>query len=104
MNLDARPMTIRKRRWFRFSLATLFVVMTVAAAALWFFGKDWRSVRERQIAIQFLEAHGGRVQRLADPGMKKVGLRRPLPRGLDRFGAEPVAYVWIPKDLIYAKD
>ena len=37
-----------KRRWFAFSLRTLFVVVTVAAAIIAFLASELRWVRERQ--------------------------------------------------------
>jgi len=48
---DKRPI---KRRWFRFSLRTLFVVVTVVC--IWL-GWNWRTVRSRQ---EILEAPEGR--------------------------------------------
>jgi hypothetical protein len=38
----------RPRRWFRFSLRTMFVLVTVGCIALGWLGWNWRIVRERQ--------------------------------------------------------
>lgn len=49
-----------KRRWFKFSLRTLFVVMTVVAATLGWLSWRFEQARERRtIMIQYLRAGAG---------------------------------------------
>jgi hypothetical protein len=51
--------TPTRRRWFRFSLRTLFVVVTLACVAL---GMYVKRVRERYIAIETIKEWGGDVE------------------------------------------
>jgi hypothetical protein len=48
----------RGRRWFRFSLRLLFIVMTIAAVWL---GFTMKRIRERHEAIETIRSMGGRV-------------------------------------------
>jgi hypothetical protein len=47
-----------KRRWFQFSLRTLFAVVTVIA--IWL-GWELKTVRDRRILADWIAANGGRV-------------------------------------------
>lgn len=67
-------MTAPKRRWFRFSLLTLFVITTVAAAfAEWVFG----GTGQRERMLELLHARGA-----YSPGMQ---LQRP-------YEAKPISW------------
>ena len=52
-----------KRRWFRFSLRTLFVVVTVFCVWLGWLGWQWRIVQERESASYWLRERLGDVWR-----------------------------------------
>jgi hypothetical protein len=48
--VDTNPATRprkRKRRWFQFTLRTLFVVVAIMAIACGYVAHEWRTVRER---------------------------------------------------------
>jgi hypothetical protein len=48
-----------KRRWLRFSLRTMFVLVTVASIVLGWMGWNLQIVRQRQSARKWLEDKGG---------------------------------------------
>jgi hypothetical protein len=55
-------MTAPRRRWFRFSLRTLLVVVTLGAAPMAWVGWQWRIVQARQRLRQEIEHAGGRFE------------------------------------------
>ena len=50
--------TPQPRRWFSFSLRTLFVVVTVVGGALGWLGWNLRIVRARQEMLNLVDEHG----------------------------------------------
>ena len=52
--MDERP----KRRWFRFTLRTMFVVVTVLGVWL---GWNLHELRQRKLTRQYIVSHGGYV-------------------------------------------
>lgn len=71
--------TKRRRRWFAFSLRTLFVLVT--AFAIWL-GWNLSIVRERQAMWNSIEARGGSINGLNDYPFDYDGpeVEVPLPR------------------------
>ncbi len=86
--------TAPKRRWPRFSLRTLFVVVTVAGVAVgWLvYHLDW--IRQRHKALEWLEVSkaswyapcvtGGRFQSSAPLSIRLFGERAVVGIGMDR--------------------
>ena len=64
--MDIKP----KRRWFRFSLRTLLVFVTIASAGFGWLGVKVRHVQGQREAVEAIERVGGRVeyQRAEVPG------------------------------------
>ena len=75
--------TMKPRRWFRFSLRTMFVVLTVFGVWL---GVQVKWIKDRHAAIRWLEARGGSV----DYG-------RAAPMSLVMLGENGVAVLCIPR-------
>lgn len=76
---DAEPRTNRRnpRRWFRFSLRTLFVALTIAC--LWL-GFEVTQARRQRAAVQELEKLGAYITYdVADPTMQYEGGVSPFP-------------------------
>ena len=97
-----------KRRWFQFSLATLFVAMTVLCCWLGLIWKDRQVVQERAAVIQFLNSYKlsngpPAVAMLHDPRYPALKNPKPLPAALARLGAEPVLSIRIPSEVFRAK-
>ncbi|MEX2114425.1 MAG: hypothetical protein WD845_14620 [Pirellulales bacterium] len=81
------PMTpAPKRRWLRFSLRTLFVVVTVIC--VWF-GLNLHAVRQREQFLRDLKDRGDQYFFTPPPG-KKLG---PLPISWRIVGAEQVGQI-----------
>ena len=87
-----------KRRWFRFSLRTLFVVVTVFA--IWLgYHVNW--IQERRVGRQWLEEHSpinmwpvGNM-----PSFPNSETKPPLPFGLRILGERPLLFALVrPKD------
>lgn len=66
-----------KRRWFRFSLATLFVVVTLLGSWL---GWNVRTVRQRRDMIESIEHRGGTLFLVGDRSRYKEAPEVPLVR------------------------
>src|SRR4051812_40427054 len=49
------------RCWFRYSLRTLLIVVTIASAGFGWIGVKYRSVLRRRAAIETIRAAGGRA-------------------------------------------
>jgi hypothetical protein len=79
----------RPRRWLRFSLRTLLVVMTVLA--VWM-GRQLSWVRERETLLSAVLERGDAWIDAA-PARWQTPAR--LPFGWRLFGAEPLATIWI---------
>jgi hypothetical protein len=79
----------KRRRWFRFSLRTLFVVFAVIAVWL-----GWNAywVQQRQKMLTFLRTSSS-VGRQIQFGSVELPWKRQLPITWRLFGAEPVAEV-----------
>ncbi len=74
MNAPTAP----KRRWFRWSLRTLFVVVAVVGVALWWHGQ-WLKQRDAFLAIRSSEAEQNRVKDLIDGGsVHLLGIPTPV--------------------------
>jgi hypothetical protein len=78
-------MTISKRRWFRWSLRTMFVVVTVLGVWL---GWNFHYVRERDKMAAWIAAEGGSV--IKGPASRPW---KALPRSWSFLGAESVSQV-----------
>jgi hypothetical protein len=87
-----------KRRWFRFSLRTLFVVVTVGAVLSWL-GWNFRAVRQRDDAIWLIESKGGQVD-FVQPGSEKFA----APIIFRLFGDRQVEWLMAPKLDFTAED
>jgi hypothetical protein len=84
--MDAEPR--KKRRWFRFSLRTLFVVMTVFA---FWFGWNIRKVQRRGQFAKHLVACQASVTSSSDAGTAHHPWRKErLPWAWKLLGAEPI--------------
>jgi hypothetical protein len=57
----------QRPRWFRFSLRTMFVVVTVFAVPLGWLAWEWRIVRERRHMVISITEGGGSVWHPANP-------------------------------------
>ena len=86
-----------KRRWFRFSLRTMFVLVTVFA--IWL-GWNVRQVRQRAEVVSQVEANGGWVLRTS-PGLMATSGNLPFSWWL--VGARPVYTVSLDRDYEPAK-
>jgi len=81
-------MTAPKRRWFRFSLRTLFVVVAVLAALAAWSGRTWNRVQERRMALVHYPIYSLAINGPSEP--------RPKPPLLWRlFGAKEVHVVYM---------
>jgi hypothetical protein len=78
----------RKRRWLRFSLRTMFVVMTIIC--VWF-GLNLHAVRQREQVLRDLKARGDNYWFRPFPG-RQLG---PLPISWQIVGAEQVGHIEI---------
>lgn len=47
--------TSPRRRWFRFSLRTMFVLVTLVAATIGWLGREWRIVQVRKAILREIE-------------------------------------------------
>jgi len=92
MNIEKPP-----RRWFVFSLRTMFVVLTIFACWL---GWELRIVRQRQAMLRWVEEHGGHIDTydapvhwvdMTDPEIQ--AMRRTFPAARRLFGDQPIALV-----------
>ena len=84
---------MKPRRWFRFSLRTMFVLLTVFGVWL---GWEYRVVAERNAVRRFIEDHGGAFRTL-DKNNPAYKPRLPWVRRL--LGDEPAAAVLLPFDV-----
>ena len=82
-----------KRRWFRFSLRTLLVVVTVSAIVFGFGGWTLHQVRERERFYQSISPQGALTVLLEPDGPPM----RPLPFLWRTFIAKPLDSIDIPK-------
>jgi hypothetical protein len=87
--------TAPKRRWFRFSLRTLFVVVTVAALFLGWIGVSLKQARQRTDVLQSLEVSGARITRIP---------AKSSPFMLRTFGATYVGEILLPSDTFSVSD
>ena len=77
-----KPKRKRKRRWFRFSLKTFVVVLTVFCVWL---GLLVYRVNKQRDAVQWVKEHGGRVY---------YDFEFKLPKGV-YYNAEPPSPEWL---------
>jgi hypothetical protein len=79
---DAKP----KRRWLRFSLRTLFVLVTIIGVGAGWVTYQLNWIRERHKWREWLNAHagGGSIGGMQDEP------RPPLPWSLALFGEQPL--------------
>ena len=61
MDADTEKTAKPRRRWFRFSLRTLLIVVTVLAVPLGWVGRKMGQVRRERATITWVEDMGGRV-------------------------------------------
>jgi hypothetical protein len=99
--------TAPKRRWFAFSLRTLFVAVTVVCVLIPWGIKNWRRVREREDLFRAFCARGAALGPVFAPGepiiYKVTG--KPIPWSWRLFGAEdPGADIWLPPDKFTADE
>lgn len=87
-----------KRRWFHFSLRTLFVVVTVLACWL---GWNLNIMRQRNQAMARIVSENGQVitydefEKMVPAVRGKISTRQ-LPIGLRLLGTNPVAFINVP--------
>ena len=94
--------TPKHRRWFRFSLSTLFVAVLLLSIASYWFSANWRIVQERLDVLLWLQSHQGWT--ITDPGYRERGTY-PLPAGQTAgllwvrrvFGDREVMAIGLPK-------
>ncbi len=86
--MDEKP----RRHWFRFSLRTMFVIVTILC--IWF-GWNLNKVRQRSTALTYLKQDGADVRLPADGWPMKPWHTVPL--SLRLLGAEPVTRIVLPK-------
>jgi hypothetical protein len=79
-----------KRRWFRYSLRTLFVVVTVAAVFGWL-GWNLKKVRERENVFASLRSRGVMFGTVASDSPQKE-----LPLVWRLFGVKGIGLVEVP--------
>ncbi len=83
--------TAPNRRWFRFSLRTLFVVVTCLGCLLGWLAYNLNWIRERRHAVRWLSQ-----QELFGPGMVKSEHQPELPWSLRVLGEDPsYDVVWV---------
>ena len=61
MHADTKKPAQPRRRWFRFSLRTLFILVTVLSVPLGWVGWELNQVRKERHAIAWVEEMGGEV-------------------------------------------
>ncbi len=83
-----------RRRWFRFSLRTLFVLMTLLCVWL---GWNVYQVRQREAVLQYLQQH--QIYMEATNPYLVHPWRRSLPFMWSWLGAKPVGYIMLPVSL-----
>jgi hypothetical protein len=81
-----------KRRWFRWSLRTMFVVVTVFACWLGYYG-NWH--RQRQSALRSIGDHG--AEGLLPYLPRTLDTPTALPWSLKLWGERPVEFLWMHK-------
>jgi len=86
-----------RRRWFRFSLRTLFAVVTVFAVFGWF-GWNLHQVREREGLLASLSSRGAMFGRNTSGTPPK-----PLPLVWTLLGAKPIGVIQVP-DSAFTED
>ncbi len=86
-----------KRRWFRFSLRTLFVVVTVFGVWL---GWNLHQVQERNRLMDHIAACGGHCAM----GESVAFETTPVPLAWSLLGAEFVGYIELPVGSFSTKD
>jgi hypothetical protein len=62
MTNDSSDKLMRRRRWMRFGLRTLFFIMFLLCVALGWFAWMWERAREQRRTISAIEAAGGSVR------------------------------------------
>src|SRR5436190_19364866 len=85
-----------RRRWFRFSLRTLFVLMSLACVAVWV-GPDLWLVYQRRAMRKWITDRGGTVTLLSwymYPGELYPAIR--IPQIREWMGDEAVAEISLP--------
>ena len=106
-----------RRRWFRYSLRTLFVVLTVFCVWL---GVQVKWIRDRREAREWIEAQGGalleeegRAVTIEDVGYgssRTIGMSkvsdpaRMAPLSIRLFGAKSVLYIYLPQSAGASND
>jgi len=89
-----------KRRWFRFSLRTLFVVVTLCALVAGWLAWNLRQMQNRIQVSQAIELRGGSI----DWGwIHEVDLKK-LPSLWQFLGAEPAFFITLPADKFTKQD
>jgi hypothetical protein len=74
-----------KRRWYQFSLRTMFVVMTLACAVLAWMGYSLNWIKQRHEALHSYDP---------DFGYERRDRNRRAPFGLWLFGEKPMDEIW----------
>jgi hypothetical protein len=87
-----------KRRWFRFSLRTLFVV--VAVFAVWL-GWNVRQIRTRDVLLKSIQSRGATIYQTTYNG-REPSLR--LPPLYYIIGCGPIGCVWLRDDRFTEDD
>lgn len=77
----------KPRRWFRFSLRTMFVLMALVGAALGWVGVQLKWIRDRNEARAWMDAHDV-------GGLDLYGWPREAPWSIQIFGEHGTAYFY----------
>jgi len=89
-----------RRRWFRFSLRTLFVLVAVLGLSLVWLGMQLKWIRERSEARQWIDQHTSRMLHFGDCKENE----RPFPIGLRLLGEREVREIWLAESTMSNDD
>jgi hypothetical protein len=95
---DTAPPPTPKRRWFRWSLRTLFVVVTILCGVMAWTIHNWQQVQERETSLRAFCARGASLGPIFEPGEPIIGKEtgRSIPVMWRLLGAqEPGGDIWL---------
>ena len=91
------PVTAPNRRWFRFSLRMLFVVLALVSLPLCWIAYDLHWIRQRHDALTWFEqrACGPVGWQESGPSNTLYGNNEPAPWGIRILGEPGYAWIWL---------